>query len=81
VTDDLTDELIARIPWVGGHADVWRAFSDEQFFPRLAAALADPYRARGVTKVAGIEARGFILGAAVAIELSPGFVSRQLWGS
>ena len=62
MTDDLTNDLLERIPWVGGHADVWRTFSDERFFPRLVAALADPYRAEGVTKVAGIEARGFILG-------------------
>jgi adenine phosphoribosyltransferase len=75
VTDDLRDDLLERIPWVGGHADVWRTFSDERFFPRLVAALADPYRAEGVTKVAGIEARGFILGAAVAMELSAGFVA------
>ena len=36
--------------------------------------LADPYRDAGVTKVAGIEARGFIFGAAVATELSAGFI-------
>jgi adenine phosphoribosyltransferase len=75
VTGDLKVDLRERIPWVGGHADVWRAFSDEEFFPRLVAALADPYRAEGVTKVAGVEARGFILAAAVAVELSAGFVA------
>lgn len=36
--------------------------------------LADPYRNRGVSVVAGIESRGFILGAAVARELDAGFV-------
>jgi adenine phosphoribosyltransferase len=75
VTGDLREELLERIPWVEGHADVWRAFSDEEFFPRLVAALADPYRADGITKVAGVEARGFILAAAVAVELSAGFVA------
>lgn len=75
MTDDLRNELLERIPWVGGHSDVWRTFSDERFFPRLVAALADPYRAEAVTKVAGIEARGFILAAAVAVELSAGFVA------
>jgi adenine phosphoribosyltransferase len=75
VPDDLRNDLLERIPWVDGHADVWRTFSDERFFPRLVAALADPYRGEGVTKVAGIEARGFILGAAVAVELSAGFVA------
>lgn len=36
--------------------------------------LADAFRTLTVDKVAGIEARGFILGAAVAKELSAGFV-------
>jgi adenine phosphoribosyltransferase len=75
VTGDLREELLERIPWVDGHADVWRAFSDERFFPRLVAGLADPYRAEAITKVAGIEARGFILAAAVAVELAAGFVA------
>ena len=70
-----TDELIARIPWVGGHADVWRAFSDGAVLPSLVRALADPYRQECVTKVAGIEARGFILGGAVAAELGAGFAA------
>ncbi len=72
---DLTAELIAHIPWVGGHADVWRAFSDRLVFPLLVAALAEPFRGDGITKVAGVEARGFILGSAVAVELSCGFVA------
>lgn len=36
--------------------------------------LADPYRDVGIHKVAGIDARGFIFGTAVAIELGVGFV-------
>lgn len=36
--------------------------------------LADPYRNEGVSVVAGIESRGFILGAAVARDLGAGFV-------
>ena len=36
--------------------------------------LSEPYRGAGVTKVAGIEARGFIFGVGVALELSAGFV-------
>ena len=36
--------------------------------------LAEPYRTAGITKVAGIEARGFIFGVGVALELSAGFV-------
>lgn len=37
-------------------------------------AMADPYRGARVEKVAGIESRGFILGACVARELGVGFV-------
>ena len=36
--------------------------------------LADPYRKADVSLVAGIESRGFILGAAVARDLGAGFV-------
>jgi len=36
--------------------------------------LAEPYRDVGIGKVAGIESRGFIFGAAVAQELGCGFV-------
>ena len=36
--------------------------------------LAEPYRKAGVTKVVGIESRGFIFGAPVALALNAGFV-------
>ncbi len=36
--------------------------------------LATPYRGQGLTHVAGIEARGFIFGAAIAVNLGVGFV-------
>lgn len=38
------------------------------------AGLAAPWRDAGITHIAGIEARGFIFGAAVACELGAGFV-------
>jgi adenine phosphoribosyltransferase len=44
-------------------------------FPRLVAALAEPYDSAGISHVAGIEARGFLLGAAVAARLGTGFVA------
>jgi adenine phosphoribosyltransferase len=37
-------------------------------------ALADPFRDKGITLVAGMEARGFIFGSLVAVELNAGFV-------
>ncbi len=36
--------------------------------------LSKPFETRGITKVAGIEARGFILGGALAAKLQAGFV-------
>jgi adenine phosphoribosyltransferase len=48
-----------------GHAEAFRHAVD---------ALTDPFRNAGITKVAGIEARGFILGGAIAHQLKAGFV-------
>src|SRR5438874_2415173 len=47
---DLRHDLMARIPWVDGHADVWPAFADPGLLPRIVDALAAPYRGLGVTK-------------------------------
>jgi len=48
-----------------GNAEAFRATVDQ---------LAAPYAGIGISKVAGIEARGFILGGAVAHQLQAGFV-------
>jgi adenine phosphoribosyltransferase len=69
-----TEELRAAIPWVGGHADVWRLFADPGLFRRCVEALVQPYRQDGLTHVGGIEARGFVLGGAAAAALDVGFV-------
>ncbi|MFK4069861.1 phosphoribosyltransferase family protein [Streptomyces sp. NPDC029674] len=37
--------------------------------------MAGPFREGGVTAVCGIESRGFLLGAAAAVELGVGFVA------
>jgi adenine phosphoribosyltransferase len=78
---DLKREVLDRFEWVDGHADVWRLFYDAALFSRLVAALADPYRGQGITKVVGIEARGFVLAAPVAIELDAGFVAIRKSGA
>jgi adenine phosphoribosyltransferase len=67
------DSLLSRFSWAGGHADVWRWFDDSATLRAIAAALVDPFR-DAATKVAGVESRGFILGAACALELDVGFV-------
>jgi adenine phosphoribosyltransferase len=69
------EEILERFAWVEGHADVWRLFADPALFGRIAAALADPFRDAGIAVVCGIEARGFILGGAVARELDVGFAA------
>jgi adenine phosphoribosyltransferase len=69
------DRLVERFEWVEGHADVWRLFSDAVVLRELVAALGAPFAAEGVTKVAGVESRGFILGAAVAAHIGVGFVA------
>jgi hypothetical protein len=62
------DALLSRFAWAGGHADVWRWFDDSETLRAVAAALVSPFR-DDATKVAGIESRRFILGAACALEL------------
>jgi adenine phosphoribosyltransferase len=67
--------VLARFRWQGGHADVWRLFSDAETLETVVAGLADPWKHRGVTRVCGVEARGFLLGGAVATRLKVGFVA------
>jgi adenine phosphoribosyltransferase len=57
-----------------GLGNVWPVFGDSALFARVIAALAVPLR-DSVDKVAGIESRGFVLGAAVAGHLGVGFVA------
>jgi adenine phosphoribosyltransferase len=75
VTSAFHDELVARATVIDGHADVLGMFVEPGVLGRAAAALAAPFAADGIAKVAGLEARGFILGAAVALELGAGFVA------
>jgi adenine phosphoribosyltransferase len=54
--------------------DITTLLGDARAFRRAVDALVHPYAGGKVHKVAGIEARGFILGGAVAHQLSAGFV-------
>ena len=54
--------------------DITTLLRDRRAFQTTIEALISPWRARGIDKVAGIEARGFILGGAVAYGLAAGFV-------
>ena len=54
--------------------DITPLFSDPEAFKALVRDIADHFRGAGITKVVGAEARGFMLGAPVALELGAGFV-------
>jgi adenine phosphoribosyltransferase len=54
--------------------DITPLLADPQAFPAAIDALCAPFKNAGVAYVAGIEARGFIFGAAVAAKLRAGFV-------
>ena len=54
--------------------DITTLLGDARAFRRAVDELVQPYAGIGVRRVAGIEARGFILGGAVAHQLSAGFV-------
>ncbi len=54
--------------------DITTLLADARAFRQTVDALAAPFATMKIDKVAGIEARGFILGGAVAYQLSAGFV-------
>lgn len=54
--------------------DITTLLNRPRAFRRAIDELVHPYAGSGVEQVAGIEARGFILGGAVAHQLSAGFV-------
>ncbi len=54
--------------------DITTLLRDPHGFREVVDLLVGRYRGRGITMVAGIEARGFILGGAVAHGLGAGFV-------
>ena len=72
---DLRDELQQSLRYYDGHSDTLGLFADSGFLRRAGAALAGPFREAAVDKVAGIEARGFVLATAVALELDVGFAA------
>ena len=54
--------------------DITPILSEPRLLALAVEALAAPFENEGITKVMGIEARGFILGAAVAQRLGAGFI-------
>lgn len=54
--------------------DITPLLADPDALREAARDLAEPFRGKGVDRVAAIEARGYILGAPVALELGAGFI-------
>ena len=54
--------------------DITTLLGNARAFRRAVDELVHPYSGTGVSKIAGMEARGFILGGAMAHQLSAGFV-------
>lgn len=54
--------------------DVTTLFKNAECLESMIEQICDLYADKGITKVVGIESRGFILGAAVAARLGAGFV-------
>lgn len=80
--NSLTDELRAAIRAIPDYPkpgivfrDITTLLQDARAFRRAVDALVHPYIGTGLDQVAGIEARGFILGGAIAHQLTSGFVS------
>jgi adenine phosphoribosyltransferase len=54
--------------------DITTLLGNARAFRRAIEGLVHPYAGRRIDKIAGIEARGFILGGAIAHQLSAGFI-------
>jgi adenine phosphoribosyltransferase len=54
--------------------DITPVLANAELLRGVTEAMAEPFLEAGVTKVVGIEARGFILGGPVALSLNTGFV-------
>lgn len=54
--------------------DVSTAFKDKKIYKYVVSEIKNHYEGFGITKVIGIESRGFILGSSLAGELHAGFV-------
>jgi adenine phosphoribosyltransferase len=54
--------------------DITTLFQSAEHLRELSDILYESYRDKGITKVVGIESRGFFMGPAVAIRLGAGFV-------
>ena len=54
--------------------DVTPVLADADLFAAAIEAMVEPWRGQGITHVAGIESRGFIFAAPIALALGAGFI-------
>ena len=76
----MLETLQARLRYFDGHSDTLGLFADGEFLRRIAGEMAAPFAGSAVAKVAGIEARGFVLAPLVAMELGAGFIAIRKGG-
>lgn len=60
--------------------DITPLLADPAALAQVVDELAERYRGRGITKIVGIESRGFIFGAPLACKLGAGFVPARKLG-
>lgn len=66
---------IPDFPKPGIHfKDVSTSYKDSEIFSFIASEIFEHYKDAGITKVIGIESRGFILGSVLAYKLNSGFI-------
>lgn len=70
-----TIRIVPNYPMMGiQFFDVTTLFKNPEAFAEVIDRICSIYKDKGITKVAGIESRGFVAGAAVAERLGAGFV-------
>src|SRR6202020_861292 len=81
MTPDLEHDLKAAVRTIPDYPkpgilfrDITTLLGDARSFRRAVDELVQPWAGNKIDKVAGIEARGFIIGGAVAHQVSAGFV-------
>ena len=60
--------------------DITPVLADSALFAKVIRGLAESYEGKEITKVVGIESRGFIFGAALAYALGVGFIPARKKG-
>lgn len=82
-----TEELLSNIrviedfPKPGIHfQDITTLLKEPRCLAELVDRIVDLYKDKGITKVVGLESRGFILGGAIAVRLGAGFVPARKKG-